>query len=98
LMLLFAFTIATVAIISSAEMMRLASASNKVMDLAFCGMLNYGGYGLSRLVASWLLGVGSVLQASCTTSFLNPYRFVYFVCLVLLICSTPMLFGLGRKE
>ena len=58
LLLVYSFAIAAASIVSSSEMMALAAPGNKTMAMAFCGAFYYGGSGLSRLVASLVLGAG----------------------------------------
>lgn len=58
LLLVYSFTVAAASIVTSTEMMALSSPGNKTMSMAFCGAFYYGGSGLSRLLASLVLGCG----------------------------------------
>jgi MFS family permease len=58
LLLIYSFTIAASSIVSSSEMMAMATPGNKTMAMAFCGAFTYGGSGFSRLISSLLLGSG----------------------------------------
>ena len=49
-------------------MMNLAKPGNKTMAMAFSGTLFYGGYGLSRVIGSFLLG-----SVFCTTATLPEF-------------------------
>lgn len=65
---LHSFATAAISVIASAEMMNLAKPSNKTMAMAFSGTLFYGGYGLSRVIGSFLLG-----SVFCTTATLPEF-------------------------
>ncbi len=58
LLLVYSFTVAAASVVSSSEMMALSTPENKTMAMAFCGAFYYGGFGVSRLVSSLLLGSG----------------------------------------
>ncbi len=58
LLLLYSFTVAAASVVSSSEMMALATHGNKTLSMAFCGAFYYGGCGLSRMVSSLLMGSG----------------------------------------
>jgi len=52
------FAVAGCSIVSSSEMMAMAAPGNKTMDMALCGAFYYGGFGVSRLATSIMLGCG----------------------------------------
>ena len=58
LLLIYSFAVAGASLVSSAEMMAMSTPGNKTMDMALCGAFYYGGFGLSRLLTSLLLGSG----------------------------------------
>ncbi len=58
LLAVYTFTVASASIVASTEMMSLASQGNKTMSMAFCGAFSCSGAGLSRLLASLVLGCG----------------------------------------
>lgn len=58
LLLVYNFAIAAASIVASAEMMALATPGNKAMAMACNGAFYYGGFGLSRLGSSLIMGSG----------------------------------------
>jgi MFS family permease len=58
LLLVYTFTMAGASIVASTEMMALVSHGNKTMSMACCGAFSCSGSGLSRLLASLVLGCG----------------------------------------
>lgn len=58
LLFVYSFTVAVSSIVSSCEMMGLSEPHNKTISLAFSGAFYYGGFGVSRLLTSLLIGSG----------------------------------------
>ena len=58
LMLLYCFTYATANVVTTSEMMALATPGNKTMAMAVCGSFSAAGGGLSRGISSLILGAG----------------------------------------
>ena len=58
LLMAHSFTVAGASVVSSSEMMALSTSGNKTMSMAFCGAFYYGGFGVSRLLTSLVLGGG----------------------------------------
>lgn len=56
LLLGYNFFVAAASVVSSSDMFALVDAKNKTMGMAFFGAFFYGGQGLSRLLASFLMG------------------------------------------
>ena len=57
-MLLYCFTYATANVVTTSEMMALATPGNKTMAMAVCGSFSAAGGGLSRGISSLILGAG----------------------------------------
>ena len=57
-MLLYCFTYATANVVTTSEMMALATPGNKTMAMAVCGSFTAAGGGLSRVISSLILGAG----------------------------------------
>ncbi|MFA6816893.1 MAG: MFS transporter [Lentisphaeria bacterium] len=103
LLLLYSFTFANANIVSTSEMMALATPGNKVMAMAFCGSFYYTGQGLSRLMSSLILGcgilapewhIGSVVFCHYQTLFLIYSIAIAFAALLLTI--VPAVFPKGN--
>ena len=103
LLLIYSFTIAAASIVSSSEMMALVKPDNKIMSMAFNGAFYYGGFGLSRLVSSLLLGsgmlasewhIGAMKICHYQTLFLIYTIFIVFAAVFLIV--VPAVFPKGE--
>lgn len=63
LLILYGMLLAVVSVIITAEMMALARPGNKPMAMALCGTFYYGGRGISRMLSSFVLGLGILAES-----------------------------------
>ena len=103
ILFLYSFTFACANISSSSEMMALATPGNKVMAMAFCNSFYYGGQGLSRLMASLILGSGALASSwmlnGIVVTHYQTLFLVYAVCIVFaasLLVVVPAIFPKGE--
>lgn len=103
LLAVYGFAGACSSIAISTEMMALASPHNKAMSMAFCGSCYAAGIGVSRLLASMVLGAGLLAPewflggmriSHYQTLFLVYGCAILFVCLLLVL--VPAIFPKGN--
>lgn len=103
LLFFYSFMVALASIVTSSEMMALASPANKTMAMAFCGSFYYGGSGFSRLVSSLMLGsgllapewkLGGMLVCHYQTLFFIYALFILLAAVFLI--SVPAIFPNGQ--
>jgi len=87
--LLFAynFTIASASVVTASEMMRLSAGSPRTISMALFSTFYYGGFGISRLLASLLLGSGLLAtEWFCYGHRITHYQtlFLFFTVFILL--------------
>lgn len=74
LVLLYGFLTASASVAGTSETMALAGTRNRILSLAFVSTLLTGGEGISRLIASGVLGMG-ILAPSWTLAGVNMTQF-----------------------
>ena len=103
LMLLYCFTYATANIVTTSEMMALATPGNKTMAMAVCGSFSAAGGGLSRGISSLILGAG-ILAPSWSAGGVDFCHYqtlflIYAVCIMfaaMLLVIVPAVVPQGR--
>ena len=80
------FAVAAFSVVSSAVMMSCAPPDNAPMTMAFTNSFYYGSAGLSRLLLSWIVGMGWF--SSCETGFFGSgFGILFFACGIIVLAA-----------
>ncbi len=95
---LIGFCIAAESVAGGAKMMSLARPGNKTVAMAFWGMFYYGGAGIARLAASFLLTSGLFAeQVHIAGTGFSKYHQMLLICIAVALAGTFYLFRMNRE-